>query len=501
MGDTQWENLDGEPGTVESKGRKYTEIATAIQNSLTTLDAITNEIDSKSLAMEKTRSLAGDVREDIAKALVRYKDTGEALTVYGAALRSAKDEADPAVIPLREARNALVWANNRAASAQNGVDDLPDDAPQGDSDDAKRTLTNAQGDVTDAQGDITRYEAQWTRGHETKEQAAGEAIRKIEEVVSGSKVNGLEDSTWDKLKNLASTLYKVFKVICDIAGILAIFLSWVPILGQILVALAAIGAILSIIESAVKFAKGEIGILGLITGVGLGILSLAGGKIATHLTKLVKFKTLNQSSRLAARVLSRGGAAGAKFSDDAARFGNRLGSTPLGKLKYALKTPFVRTTGQEALAAGVKNGSITKMTAFKETMKTALPNPFKDGLGGVGKNLKAGFLGDASTMQRDLRAMGLNNVTMQGPMVSAQVMSAVGMSSQVANSSLGIVDAAQKGDGWAMGKSIAGVPGSVAGGSWGSVGGAPSTVNTSINTIDSVDANSPSQSWNYYFGK
>lgn len=495
MGDTQWENLDGEPATVEAKGRKYSEIATAIRDSLSTLDAITNEIDSKSLAMEKTRSLAGNVREDIAKALVRYEETGEALSTYGSALRSAKDEADPAVVPLREARNELVLASNRAITASNGVDDVPDDAPQAEVDDAKRAAANAATAVDNLQAEIRRLEAQWNRGHDSKNHAADAAVRKIEEVVSGSKVNGLEDGWKDKLKNLASTLYKVFKVICDIAGILAIFLSWVPILGQVLVALAAIGAILSIIEAAVKYKNGEIGLMGLITGVGLGILSLAGGKIATHLTKLVKVKTLGQSSRLAARVLSRGGEAGAKFTDDAARFSSRLGTTPMGKLKYAFKTPFVRTTGQEALAAGVKNGSITKMEAFKSTMKTNFPNPFKDG------NLKGVVLGDAAKMQDELRAMGLSNVTMQGPMRSAQVMSAVTFGSQITNSTLGTIDNVGKGDYLNAAKSAVGVPGAVTGGSWGAAVSAPVTGINDVKVIDSVDANSPSQTYNYYFGK
>src|SRR5690606_41834779 len=47
------------------------------------------------------------------------------------------------------------------------------------------------------------------------------------------------------------------KVGCDIAAVLSIFLAWVPILGQVLLVLAAIGAIIAIVDAAIKFANGE----------------------------------------------------------------------------------------------------------------------------------------------------------------------------------------------------------------------------------------------------
>src|SRR5690606_24968890 len=102
----------------------------AITRSVSTLQQIVDDTNTTAKAMDKTRKLAGEVREDIEKAKERYAYTGEALSTYGAALRTAKAEADPAAQRLRTLRNELETAQAAARTAESNVDDLPDDASE-----------------------------------------------------------------------------------------------------------------------------------------------------------------------------------------------------------------------------------------------------------------------------------------------------------------------------------------------------------------------------------
>jgi len=61
VADRHYGTIEGDPETLAAKAKKYQEIADAIQRSTRTLDKIADQIEQKSLAMEKTRSLARDV--------------------------------------------------------------------------------------------------------------------------------------------------------------------------------------------------------------------------------------------------------------------------------------------------------------------------------------------------------------------------------------------------------------------------------------------------------
>ncbi|MFD2026635.1 hypothetical protein [Promicromonospora aerolata] len=462
MSDTQWQELDGEPNTVEAKGRKYTELAEAIARSVSSLQQIVDDTNTTAKSMEKTRTLAGEVREDIEKARERYSYTGEALTTYGASLRGAKNEADPAAAKLRTLRADLEAAQATASSAESGVDDLPKDASDADKADAQRAQTNANNAVTSLQSQITQAEAEWNSGHGDKNAAASTAISKIEEVVSGNKVNGLEDGFWDHAGKAWDSFYKIAKIICDVAGILAIFLSWVPILGQVLVALAAIGAILAIIDSVVKYAKGEIGVRGLVVGVGLGVLSLAGGKIATHLTKVAKLRTVTQSTSTYNAIASARG--GAKYIDDVMT--SRIPTSTSQKLL----SPFVRSDSQAKVLQAFKSGDVGWAGAIGRSTKNAFPLPFKDGMGGV-------LFRDANDLHQ-LSKILPEGASLVGPANAAMAVSAATVLSDVGKGMNSMYDAfngSGKHGGDEASASV-GLGSSHAGGSWNTAIQAPNTL-------------------------
>lgn len=90
----------------------------------------------------------------------------------------------------------------------------------------------------------------------------------------------------------------VLKKICDVAEILAIFLSWVPFLGPVLLGLAALGALLAILEASVMLATGEGSWLSLIGAVALGVVSCFGGKILTQFSRMSRARGVVRANGL-----------------------------------------------------------------------------------------------------------------------------------------------------------------------------------------------------------
>lgn len=459
MGDTQWEELDGEPNTVESKGRTYTELAEAITRSISTLQQIVDDTNTTAKSMEKTRTLAGDVREDIEKAKERYAYTGEALTTYGASLRTAKSEADPAAARLKTLRADLETAQATASNAESGVDDLPNDASQADKDDAARAQTNANNAVGDLQRQITQAESEWNSGHGDKDTAARTAISKIEEVVSGSKVNGLKDGFWDKVGDVVAGVYKVFKIICDVAGILAIFLSWVPILGQVLLVLAAIGSIIAIVEGITKMINEGFS-WGALIGVGLGVMGLFGGKAIGAVAKYAKARSVVQTS---ARMTTR--ASKLKFGNTLLKSSRKTFAMTRGqRVTSVLKGPFSRTTTDKAIRGLLRNGEGGK--AFSTWRGSKFPLPYKDG----GMRFATGN-DDVIDMMKHFSQTGLrlDNVTMRAQNI-AVLGSVTHQMTNLGNNIYKLGTDINAGDGWKIGSDSSSIVTGPAGGSYGDIG-------------------------------
>jgi hypothetical protein len=366
MGDAQWQELEGSSYLVISKGEKYAAIADAIQRSTRALDQIVDEIDTKSLAMDETRKLAETVKESIDKARDRYHETGEALKAYGSALDAAQDKADPAARELRRLRDELSTAQGQASSAGAAVDDLPSNATPEERAEATSAQSRADGRVSDLTSSIGYWEGEWSDGKQQKDDAASTAISRIEEVVTGKNTHGLEDGFWDKAGEVWDSVYKVVKVICDVAGILAIFLSWVPILGQILLVLAAVGAILAVLDAVFKAVRGDGSWWGVLGAAALGALTLFGGRAVTALAKYAKARTVVQSAaRMSPRV------AKSTFGTATLKSSRKIFAMSKGqRVTDVLKGPFVRTTTDKAVAGMFRGGH------YQQGLKQMFPNPF-----------------------------------------------------------------------------------------------------------------------------
>lgn len=279
--DVSYEVLSGDPDLADRKGRQYQEIARAIRDSVLTLDAVVAQTDQKSEAMTATRDLARDVADDIRKATKRYQATGDALVTYASELRRTQDasrtivteigeiEADLAVWRDRESSRKVTYDGARLAGDETALET------------ARTRYYFAEDRVVALETSLEAQRRLWDEQRDDKVIAAATAASAISEVVEGEGGQDLNDGFWDHV----GVVVEILKVICDIAAILSIFLAWVPVLGQLLLILAAIGAIISVLDAAIKWANGEGSFGEFLGALALGVLTLFGGKLLGYLAK------------------------------------------------------------------------------------------------------------------------------------------------------------------------------------------------------------------------
>jgi hypothetical protein len=291
MSDTEYQPLKGDPDVLKAKAEHYASIADAIQRSVTTLHKIHDVDDMKSKATEALKDSSDDVANDINKAHDRYSKTAAALITYSGVLREAQDDATTAISHINAKESAAHTAHQTATTQQQAADD----AQPTDKSTATTAATKAHDAAQAADGELAAAHKEWHDALDKKNAGAQAAIKAIVDVVDHHN-NGLKNpGFWDKLVS-------VIEKIGDIAGVLAIFLSWVPILGQVLLVIAAIASIVKLIDSIVKFANGEgtfLDILGAAVGA---VLTLFGGRIFTFLGKAARIRSLTRAPQMIANA-------------------------------------------------------------------------------------------------------------------------------------------------------------------------------------------------------
>ena len=328
--DVEYQLLAGDPGLVKRKGEEYQQIASAIRDSVTLLDDIVDQVDQKGLAMEATRDLARDVATDIRKATDRYQATGDALVTYAAELDRTREESRASVREIGLVEGNLATWRGIVRSRQ---DDYDTAVAGGDAQtiaDARRRLRNGEDHVLGLETDLETHRRAWEQARDDKVVAATLAAEAIHDAVEGEGGRDLNDTDWDRF----GVVLDWVKVICDIAAVLSIFLAWVPILGQVLLVLAAIGAIISIVDAFGKMLSGEGSFGDFLGALVLGVLSLYGGKIIGLLAKRLHMRALTQ---LPPKIQVPDATTKAKIVTDLLpRQTNGVGAF--------LKSPFVRST-------------------------------------------------------------------------------------------------------------------------------------------------------------
>jgi len=334
MSDTKYTTLSGDVATLRTKAAAYTDLADKISQSVTALNALSDESETVSDAIAAIRDLSKKVKDDIGKAQGLYSAAGSALSTYANALEQAKNVADPAAARIAELEGDSKGLSSATWNAQEDYYEAktkhqlaswsPDGTYQGHTEQYWQTqVTNAQSTLSTAQqnqatnaSDLSWQKGQWETengqggGEQLKVTAAATAANAFDAVFDDSSVKGLEDSWWDRARDAWDKIYSVLSTICDIASVLSLFLAWVPGLGEVLLALAALGKILDAINLVMTIA-------GTITDIaegkeswGAGLLSIGLSAVTVALDKVGGAK--------ADSLLSKG-------SKDAEKFGTSLG--------------------------------------------------------------------------------------------------------------------------------------------------------------------------------
>jgi len=370
VSDSEFNPLTGDPDLLQRKARHYANIADAITRSVTTLKKINDLGEMKSKATTALQNKAEDVANDIEKARDRYAVTAKALLTYSTSLRSAQDAADAAITHIHQKQTESDNANRASRAAEHDTESAAD----ADKSTAQTAANKAFDAATNASGGLKAAHDEWHAALAMKNDAAAIAVKAIVDVVDGKGNHGLEDSFWDDWGD-------VIKKICEIAGFLSIFLSWVPILGAILVGLAILGALITLVESIVAFANGGSFTDVLFAAVGL-VLAAFGGKFIGYLAKLTKFSA-------ASKVMTKG----ENFLN------SKAFKKVFGESKAALKSGELKSLFHEG-------------PGFKTMMKD-IANPFDLKLGSSGnfaEKFAGGFKSEWSTFAKN--PLGLSTVDM-----------------------------------------------------------------------------------------
>lgn len=276
--------IPGDPDFVAQKASRYLSIADSIRSTTQKLREISRMDNVRSEAIEALRERAETTAESIERAQGRYRGTAEALAVYAPLHRQYQDDAAAAIAEYTEAqegaaRAAQLSVENAASADQAGPSQKADE---------KRAAYYDELSM-ERYGAANAAYARYVEARERWEAAAATAVSGIDAAIDES---GLNNSLW---RNIVT----VIKTIGEIAAVAAIFLSWVPILGPILTAIAIVGAIVSLIDGIVALM--QTGDWGAFAGTALSsLLGLFGGGIikflgkgitmASHTGKLTKMK-------------------------------------------------------------------------------------------------------------------------------------------------------------------------------------------------------------------
>lgn len=289
--------IPGDPADVAVAAKNYTDVAAAISRTQSSLETIAEMDGLQAKSVEKLRERALKVRENIGKAERRYREVGEALSTYGTAHRQAQDDAETLRTKAVAKQKAVDEAEVERVAAQKAYDAAVEDLERDETPipwavsnrrnvavaTKKRLDTELQELIDSLPAVISRWNS-----------AAATAKAAIEKTV---RTDDLKDSHWDNWgRKLAKIVSEVAGTVAGIAGIAALVLAWVPVLGPALGVVALVAGLAALVADIVLLANGEgswgdvlIGLLGAASfGVGRFVGSAAKSLAAAASTKGAK---------------------------------------------------------------------------------------------------------------------------------------------------------------------------------------------------------------------
>ncbi|TDC27139.1 hypothetical protein E1265_02345 [Streptomyces sp. 8K308] len=263
--------LPGDWELVREAADRYRQTAEFIQRARDLLREVTDSRDGwQSDAGDAFRETATEVSDDVFRAHGRYEAAADALAEYWPQLREVQDESLDLRRQARQTQGEIERLGPRVAAAEDEDSDTHDQ------------FASLSGELAGAQAELTRLRSRMAELIEDRDIAAQRAADAIGEFIGG---DGLTDGFWDRagaaFSQALNFVGELAGQIAMVAGIAALLLCWVPVLGQ---ALAAVATIATAVSLVVNLLQGDLrGILidsiGLLT-FGLGRAAGAAARAA-----------------------------------------------------------------------------------------------------------------------------------------------------------------------------------------------------------------------------
>lgn len=289
--------VPGEPSTVSQAASDYTAVADAIKGAADRLRELSDLRKYRSKAVTAVADRAEDVADKIDKAHGRYVAVGAALSTYSSALSTAQADSLQAYYDAQSAQADLDSASTSVTRAARALDAAPDDTDDADMATLRRTLSRARDDRDDADAALAAARRKLEAAVDDRDRAARRAADAIRDAV---KKDGLHDSWWKNftaaIAPYCEIISKIAGIIASVAGILALVLCWVPVLGEVLAAVAAIATAVKLLADLGLVADGK----GSWGDVGWDVFALAtfgAGRVLG-----VAARSVGTGSRAAARI-------------------------------------------------------------------------------------------------------------------------------------------------------------------------------------------------------
>ncbi|HEY5555110.1 MAG TPA: hypothetical protein VIK43_09330, partial [Cellulomonas sp.] len=227
-----------------SGGLRYLDVAEKISSAANLLDGLTSSSAAGAVsdAVDAIRDASAKVAAEITTAHGRYLDVGDALVAYAQELSRAQEDSLQALHAAQSAQQALDHASAQVRTSARALDDAVDEA--------ERTvhqtrLHRARTSRDEADASLSRARGDLEEAVALRDQAARRAIDAID-ASTGS--DDLNDGWWDNWgSKVAHAVSSVAGMIASVAGIAALFLAWVPVLGEALAALAVIAGAVALV--------------------------------------------------------------------------------------------------------------------------------------------------------------------------------------------------------------------------------------------------------------
>ncbi|MFC6511179.1 polymorphic toxin-type HINT domain-containing protein [Promicromonospora citrea] len=270
-------------------GQEYQEVARSIDNAAGAMSRL-DVAGTVSKAVDALMGAKEDTISEIRQAHARYVAAGEALVGYAGALERVQAETLAALGRARDAQDQAQAASGSRDRWQELADGAKDPVEK---QEFARKASQAGDQAAQAQGVVSGARSTIESAVSDRDRAAGAAMDRIEEITSSDDLN---DSWWDNWgSKLVAAIADIADMVSTIAGVLAIVVAFIPVVGQalagVLIVIAAVAAIVSAVANITLAATGErswaeAGIA--IAGAALSLIGLGGAaKAAMGLSKSI----------------------------------------------------------------------------------------------------------------------------------------------------------------------------------------------------------------------